>query len=230
MELDTQQALVAHLSQFVTEARWQRIRSVLDRRTRRIAVVLEGIHKPHNASAVLRSCDGFGVQDVHIIERDTEFDPNRDVSMGADRWLSLHCYDDLNTNNTATCLDELKHQGYTLIATTPHEPHTSIDRVPISDKIAVMFGSELRGLSPYALSHADVRVNIPMYGFSESFNISVSAALCLYELTKRLRHGDRPWQLSLAEKTQLQLHWLRQSIRASDRLEAEFLSQTPSEV
>lgn len=230
MELATQKALVAHLSQFVTEARWQRIQSVLDRRTRRLAVVLEGIHKPHNASAVLRSCDGFGVQDVHIIERETEFDPNREVSMGADRWLSLHRYDDLNTNNSAVCFDKLKEEGYTLLATTPHDPHTTIDRVPIPEKTAILFGSELRGLSTYALSHADVRVKIPMYGFSESFNISVSAALCLYELSKRLREGDRPWELSDADKTALQLQWLRQSIRASDRLESEFFSRTPSGV
>jgi tRNA (guanosine-2'-O-)-methyltransferase len=224
MDLETQQELIAYLSQYLTDARVDRLDDVLAKRTRQIAVVLEGIHKPHNASAVLRSCEGFGVQDVHIIERDTEFDPNQQVSLGADRWLSLHRYDDYGVNNTAICLDRLKEQGFTLLATTPHEPTIPIDEVPIDGKIAVLFGSELRGLSTYALSHADVRVKIPMYGFSESFNISVSAALCLYELSKRLRQGNQPWRLTEADYTALKLEWLRRSIRAYDQLEAEFVA------
>ncbi|NMG60227.1 TrmH family RNA methyltransferase [Geitlerinema sp. P-1104] len=230
MNLQTQKDLIAYLTQHMTEARAARMDEVLGKRTRQLAVVLEGIHKPHNASAVLRSCDGFGVQDVHIIERDTEFDPNQQVSLGADRWLSLHRYDDYGVNNTAICFDRLKDQGFTLLATTPHEPTVNIDEVPIEGKTAILFGSELRGLSTYALSHADVRVKIPMYGFSESFNISVSAALCLYELTKRLRQGNHSWRLTEAERIALKLEWLRRSLRAYDQLEAEFIAslETPS--
>ncbi|MGC9504649.1 TrmH family RNA methyltransferase [Baaleninema sp.] len=224
MEFSLKKDLVSHLSQFVTDARWQKMQNVLNQRTRQLTVVLEGIHKPHNASAVLRSCDGFGVQDVHIVERDTEFDPNRQVSMGADRWLTLHRYDDTNANNTATCLDRLKENGYTIVATTPHNPDTTIDRVPVTQKTAILFGSELRGLSDYACSRADIRAKIPMYGFSESFNISVSAALSLYELTKRLRGETENWQLSDGEKLDLQLAWLRQSIRASSQIEEDFLT------
>ncbi|WP_017663046.1 TrmH family RNA methyltransferase [Baaleninema simplex] len=224
MEFFIKKDLVSYLSQFVTDARWQKMQEVLNQRTRRLTVVLEGIHKPHNASAVLRSCDGFGIQDVHIVERDTEFDPNRQVSMGADRWLTLHRYDDVRTNNTAACLDRLKDNGYTLVATTPHDPDTTIDRVPVTEKTAILFGSELRGLSDYACRHADIRAKIPMYGFSESFNISVSAALSLYELTKRLRGETDNWQLGDRERVDLQLAWLRQSIRASSQLEEEFLT------
>ncbi|MEM1427250.1 MAG: RNA methyltransferase, partial [Cyanobacteria bacterium P01_H01_bin.130] len=121
---DQKADLIAHFQEFLTENRRDRFRTVLSKRTRQITVVLEDIYQPHNASAVLRSCDGFGVQDIHTIETRNDFSPNRNVSIGADRWLTLHRHNQANANNTTACLSKLKSQGYTLVATTPHTTAT----------------------------------------------------------------------------------------------------------
>lgn len=217
--------LVTYLREFATEDRWQTINDVLDNRTKYLTVVLEDIYQPHNASAVLRSCDCFGVQDVHIIENKNEFDPNKGVTIGADKWISLHTYNEPGKNNTKRCYQKLREDGYKIIATTPHEDDVNIDEVELDQKIALVFGAELTGLSDYALEHADGYAKIPMVGFSESFNISVGAALCLYDVTTRLRKSRDDWSLSSAEKLNFQLDWLKKSIRAADKLEARFFSE-----
>jgi tRNA (guanosine-2'-O-)-methyltransferase len=215
--------LVEYLREFVTEGRWQTITEVLEERTRYVTVVLEDIYQPHNASAVLRSCDGFGVQDVHIIENKNRFNPNKEVTIGADKWISLQSYNEPEQNNTERCYQQLRQQGYRIIATTPHEDDVSIDQIELDQKTALVFGAELTGLSDYALEHADGYAEIPMVGFSESFNISVGAALCLYELTTRLRKSNYDWELSNSEKLDLQCEWLERSLRAGTPLKEKFL-------
>lgn len=229
MDQQLKSELVQYLRQFVTEDRWQTINEVLDQRTRYLTVVLEDIYQPHNASAVLRSCDGFGIQDVHIIENRNEFDPNKGVTIGADKWISQHLYSKEGENNSERCYNRLKNEGYQIIATTPHEKDTTIDEVSLDKKTALVFGAELKGLSDYALDHADGYAKIPMVGFSESFNISVGAALCLYELSTRLRKSKENWELENHEKVDLQLEWLKKSVRASDRIVEKFLRKENEE-
>jgi tRNA (guanosine-2'-O-)-methyltransferase len=217
--------LIQYLRQFATEDRWQRINNVIDKRTRYLSVILEDIYQPHNASAVLRSCDCFGIQDLHIIENKNEFDPNKGVTIGADQWITLQSYNQPKKNNTAHCFRQLKKQGYQIIATTPHENDVTIDEVSLDQKTALIFGAELTGLSDYALEHADGFAKIPMEGFSESFNISVSAALCLYELSTRLRKSRDDWALEESEKLDLQFEWLKNSVRAPEKLIERYLEE-----
>lgn len=223
MDSDLKVELIDYLQEFVTPERWQKMNDVLDQRTRFLTVVLEDIYQPHNASAVLRSCECFGIQDVHIIENENKFDPNTGITIGADQWISLHQYREQEQNNTEKCYQRLKKKGYKLIATTPHEGDQTIDEIPIDQKTALIFGAEYTGLSDYALDHADGYAKIPMVGFSESFNISVGAAICLYELSSRLRKSGGQWVLSKAEKIDLQFEWLKNSIRASDKLIEKYL-------
>ncbi len=217
--------LVEYLKDFVTENRWQRIVEVLDKRTRHLTVALEDIYQPHNASAVLRSCDCFGVQDVHIIENRNEFDPNEGITIGADQWINIHSYNKTGANNTKRCYEHLREQGYRIIATTPHADDVTIDNIPVDKKTALVFGAELTGLSDYALEHADGYARIPMVGFSESFNISVGAALCMYEFTTKMRKSDVAWSLTDAEKLELQSKWLENSIRAGKTIKEKFIEQ-----
>jgi tRNA (guanosine-2'-O-)-methyltransferase len=210
----------------VTEEKIEIFRHVLNQRTRHITVVLEDIYQPHNASAVLRSCDGFGIQDVHIIENRNYFEVSKGVTIGSDKWLTIKRYNQLKINNSALCMNRLRDEGYRIIATTPHENDYDLPDLAITDKTAVFFGAEKEGLSQYILDEADDYVKIPMYGFSESFNISVSVALTLYDLTSRLRKSNLNWQLNEKEKFDLMLEWVKKSIRRSDLIEQKFNEQS----
>lgn len=223
MNITEKKELIAYLRDFITDDRWDTLNSVLEQRTRHLCVVLEDIYQPHNASAVLRSCDCFGVQDVHIIENEHRFRPSKGVTIGADQWLSLQKHADPEINNTRQCFKQLQDKGYRIIATTPHRDEVTIDQLPVEPQTALVFGAELTGLSEEAMELADGFVKIPIYGFSESYNISVSAALCLYEINKRLRSSGIGWGISEDEKIDLRLNWLKKSIRASEQLVARFL-------
>ena len=214
--------LINYLSQFVSETRRNKFDEVLKYRTRHITIVLEDLYQPHNASAVLRSCDIFGIQDIHIIENKNAYTVNKDIAMGSPKWLNLHKYRK-NENNSLTCINNLKEKGYRIIATSPNEDVCTIDELPIDKPLALFFGTELTGISETVMEHADELVKIPMYGFTESFNISVSAALCLRSLIERLHKDDFDWHLKDDEKEELLLKWLRNSIKKVELIETDFL-------
>ncbi len=220
------QQLVKYLSGFVTEARLNRFNSVIKHRTRHIKVVLENIYQSHNASAVLRSCDCFGVQDVHIIENDFKYEVNDEIALGSSKWLTLYHHNEEKTN-TLSCIKNLRDEGYRIIATTPHQYDCSIEELPVDSKLALFFGTELNGISQNIMDEADGFVKIPMFGFTESFNISVSAALSLYELTNRLRKSTVHWQLSDEEHAEIKLQWLKNSIKDAELLQKEFDKKLP---
>lgn len=209
---------IEYLKNFITEKRFERFISVLNQRTRYLTIVLEDVFQGHNASAVLRSCECFGIQDVHFIENRNEFKTNEEVSMGAAQWLSIYRYNEKNINNTERCFRVLKQKGYKIVATSPHISSKAIHLLEIDKPLAIVFGAEKEGLSKYALQNADDYTYIPMYGFTESFNISVSAALCMYEIISKLRKSDIQYQLSEQEKEMLLLQWLKTSIKDADKI------------
>jgi tRNA (guanosine-2'-O-)-methyltransferase len=169
--------LADYLSRFVTPDRLERFGEVLAERTRYITVAVEDIYQPHNASAVLRTCDAFGIQDVHIIENRNIYRLNPSVELGTAQWLTLHRHRGPE-NNTEAAINHLRSTGYRIVATSPHARQQELEALDLNaGPVAVLFGTEKEGLSETALSLADEYVAIPMYGFVESFNISVSAAL-----------------------------------------------------
>lgn len=204
--------LLEFLYAFITAERKQRFEEVLAYRTRHVTVVLEDIYQSHNASAVLRSCDLTGVQDVHIIENHNVYDINPDIVVGSTKWLNLHKYNELDFNTPAV-FDMLHARGYQIAATCPHRNDFTPDTLPIDRPVALVFGTEKTGLTGYAISHADMHVRIPMFGFTESFNISVSAALLMHALTNRLHaSSDINWKLTDEEKDELRLAWTRNTL------------------
>ncbi len=222
LPVSMEEEIIKYLAQFITKRRMELINKIVIRRTRYLTVVLEDIFQPHNASAVLRSCDCFGIQDVHIIENRNEYRINPDVTLGSDKWLTLYKYNQTD-NNTREALTRLKSEGYRIVATSPHENNAFIDSFDLhKGKAALLFGTELTGLSEEAISMADEFIAIPMVGFTESLNISVTAAIVLYELTKRLKKSDIAWQLTDAEINQLKIKWIKNTIRKSDNAEQSF--------
>lgn len=204
-------ALFEYLGQFVTDNKKTKFNEVLDRRTRNLTVVLEDIFKPHNASAVLRTAECLGLQDVHVVEQDNAFDYNPYVLRGSGKWLTLHQHNDESKQNVKSCFDSLKREGYTILATSPHAYAVDYKTVELPEKIAVVFGAEETGITPYVQEHADHLIKIPMKGFTESFNISVSAAIILeyYNENIRLKYDIG---LTEDEKFELHLDWFKKVV------------------
>ena len=189
----------------ITENKQDLIHELAALRTKHITVVLENIYQSHNASAVIRSCDCFGVQDVHVIADKKKYEVNREVAMGAGKWVTTHHYPN---QNTKACLEKLKLAGYKVIATSPHATQ-KLSELTIDCPIAMVFGTEKDGLSNDALEMADEVVSIPMYGFTESFNISVSAALTLNTLREKLMTSNIDWKLTEDDLVELKIDWCK---------------------
>jgi len=222
--MDIKEKITEYLSTFVTPSRLELFEKILGLRTNYITVILEDIYQSQNASAVLRTCDCFGIQNVHIIENRNSFNVNREVALGASKWLSINKYNS-KKDNTLAAIKVLKKEGYRIIATTPHKNDQLLSDFDITKgKAALVFGSELPGVSKTVLKEADEYLKIPMYGFTESFNISVSASIILYYLTEKLREEPAEfWKLSNIEKNEIKLQWLRNTIKKSDLLEQNFI-------
>lgn len=217
------QALIEYLSGFVTPNKLEKMDQALEHRTNRVTAVLEDIFQHNNISASIRSAEGFGIQNIHVIEERNAYDININISKGATNWVTLHRYNKHNGNNSEACFKTLRERGYWIVATSPHETAYQLHELPLDKKIAFVFGTEDTGISDYAREQADATVAIPMFGFTESFNISVSVSLCLYDVMTRLRQSDIPWQLTQEEKETIKLEWLRSSVRGADHLEKQFL-------
>jgi tRNA (guanosine-2'-O-)-methyltransferase len=217
MPTGDQLGLLAHLTRFVSPRRRRRIEAVLAERTRLLTVVLEDVYQPHNASAVLRSCECFGVQDVHAVESTNPYEINDDIALGAAKWLTIRRHQDLGS-----CLSVLRAQAFRLVATTPHRADCTLDQLRVVGPTAFLLGTEEAGLSPEALAAADVRVRLPIFGFTESFNVSVCAALVLHDAVCKLRASGAAWKLPPTAAQALRLTWYRRSIRSVELIEERF--------
>ena len=214
--------LIQFLSDFVTPERLSLFERILSFRTNYITVVLEDIYQTQNASAVLRSADCFGIQNIHVIENRNAFQVNPDVVRGASNWVTINRHNQ-NAVNTLETIRELKHEGYRIIATSPHEHDVNLESFDLEKgKAAFIFGTERPGLTEIAKNEADEFMKIPMVGFTESLNVSVSAAVTMHHLMFRLRNSTIDWHLSDTEKQKLLLNWLRTSIKRVDLLEEKF--------
>ncbi len=217
--------LIEYLEQFVSEKRRNLFHSVLNERTRHFTVAIEDIYQPHNASAVVRSCDIFGVQDVHIIENKYKFYASNQVAKGAQKWIDFTYYKKAATNNTLGCIHNLRSKGYKIIATTPHNESCLLQDFDISQKSAFFFGVEKEGLSKDVMENADGYLKIPMVGFTESLNISVAAAIILQDLNTKLKNSNVDWQLTALEKKEKYLDWLEKSIKSIKKIKKHYYAE-----
>lgn len=203
--------LKEYLYQFLTEERIAQFEKVLENRTNHFTVGLENIFQPHNANAVIRSCDCFGIQNCHVVESINKFSASKGVSKGAIKWVGVQKY-----NSTKNALAYLKNEGYQIVATTPHKNDGTLEHFDISKKSVFFFGAEKKGLSKEIMDNAAIFLKIPMVGHTESLNISVSAAIILQHLTQKLRASNTAWQLSETEKEIARLEWAKKSTKNLD--------------
>ncbi|KKR96227.1 MAG: rRNA methylase [candidate division TM6 bacterium GW2011_GWE2_41_16] len=228
--IDFMAQIIKQLTPLVSEHKQKRVEEILDQRTDHVAIILENVFQPHNINAVLRSAECFGVSQVHIIEHGSykKFQNHVGISRGATDWIELAKHESVEE-----CIKALKEQGYRIIATSPHmqdcvKPQHELKNLPINQPVALLFGTEVSGISDQAIELADGFTTIPMYGFTESFNISVSAAIALYDLCTRLRASDINWHLTDTRKTVLRYQWYKSIVRGADELERLWQAQENS--
>lgn len=223
-ETEYDEGLLDYLGQFITEHKKSVMERVLAERTRFITVVLEDIFKPHNASAVLRTCDCFGVQDIHVIEKINSYKVNPYVTRGASQWVDLQKYYQEEGSSVKACFQNLRQKGYKIYGTSPAPQSISIYDLEPKEKLALVFGNEHEGISEEVKSNCDGLVHIPMLGFTESFNISVAASIMLFDLIQKAGKYQHPdFHLSNEEKQELRLRWYRSVVKNSDLHEKVYL-------
>lgn len=212
--------LLTYLEGFLTEGRRQRFLEILQQRTKFLTVAMEDVYQLHNTSAVLRSCDAFGIQEVHVVEERFEKRLDKNIAMGAEQWVDVHRY-----RTTSDCITHLRKMGYQIIATTPHNDSHMLSQFELESRTVLFFGTEKEGLSEEVIQKADGYLKIPMVGFSESLNISVSAAIILQKLTDALRASELDWQLSDIEILEKRLDWTKKSIKNVEGIIGRYLGK-----
>jgi tRNA (guanosine-2'-O-)-methyltransferase len=213
--------LLAYLQTFLTPQRRLRFADVLAQRTRWLTVVLEDLYDPHNMGAIARSCDAFGIQDLHVIEVQHRYQPEPEIALGSQQWITVHRYADARDPRRA-CLDALRERGYRIAVAALRDGSIPPEEVDLSQPTAVVFGTERDGATPEMLAVADLTISVSMFGFVQSLNVSVAAALCLYPLTLRLRQSTMEWGLSQEEREELTLDWTRLSVSNVEQIERRY--------
>lgn len=218
-------ALNRYFAEMLSESRRQKIEEVLSFRTKYLTIVLEDIFQPFNASATLRTAECLGLSDVYAVENRNSYRPNAGVAKGAQKWLRIHRYQSMREDNTRFCLNHLKESGYRIVATSPRNVETlhTLENLPLDRPTAVLFGAEEIGLSEIALSQADLHLRLPMFGFTESYNLSVTVAIVLSHLIPRVRREVEGWALTEEEAVHLRNFLYKKTINNGPVIEAEFL-------
>ncbi|WP_417290103.1 TrmH family RNA methyltransferase [Corallibacter sp.] len=209
--------LLEHLETYLTDNRRTRFNKVLSQRTKHFTVATEDVYQLHNTSAVIRSCDVFGIQEVNIVEEQNTKKIDREIAMGAQKWVDLNRY-----HSVKDCIHDLKQKGYQIVATTPHTNDCVLHEFDVTKKSCFFFGRETEGLSQEVLDAADCYLKIPMSGFTESLNISVSAAIILQHVTTKLKQTTIDWQLTEEERLAKQLDWIKNTIKSYDEIVDRF--------
>ena len=210
-------ALLDYLEGFLTDSRKEKFLKILESRTNHFTIAMEDVFQLHNTSAVMRSCEVFGIQELNVVEQKFGKRIDTEIAMGAQKWVDVNRFSTIQN-----CIDAMKEKGYQIIATTPHNDSCMLQEFDITKRSAIFFGTERDGLSQEVIDQADGYLKIPMVGFTESLNISVSAAIIIQDITNRLRQSEIDWKLTPDEILQKRLTWTRNSIKDIKRIEERF--------
>ena len=208
---------LGYLEGFLTENRKERFEHVLEKRTNHFTIAMEDVFQLHNTSAVMRSCEVFGIQELNVIEEKFGKRIDTEIAMGAQKWVDVNRF-----NSVQSCIDAMKEKGYQIIATTPHNDSCMIHEFDITKRSAIFFGTERDGLSPEVIEQADGFIKIPMVGFTESLNISVSAAIIIQDITNRLRQSNINWHLTEDKILEKKVLWAKNTIKDIKRIEERY--------
>lgn len=212
-----------YLEGFLTDSRKEKFLKILENRTNHFTIAMEDVYQLHNTSAVMRSCEVFGIQELNVVEQKFGKRIDTEIAMGAQKWVDINRF-----NTMQNCIDSVKEKGYQIIATTPHNDSCLLHEFDITKRSAIFFGTEKQGLSQEVIDQADGFLKIPMVGFTESLNISVSAAIIIQDITSRLRQSTIDWKLNDVEILAKRLLWAKNSIKDIKRIEERYYAEVIS--
>lgn len=223
MNLESAEAayIYGRFEEILTPNKVRLFHEVASKRTRHLCVVLEDIFQEHNASAIIRTCDCLGVQDLYTIEERNRYVLQKKIALGAGRWIDLTRFSK-TTSARMDCINHLKSLGYQIVVTSPHAEAYTPETIPIEKPLALFFGTEREGLHDETITQADYSLKIPMVGFTESLNLSVSTAMILHSLRARLTKSELRWKITAEEQTRLKIEWSKKILNGGSALEMSF--------
>ncbi len=207
-----------YLKQFLTDERLSKIEHFSQESSDFVLPVMEDVYQFRNAAAIVRSVEACGFHHVVALEEENVFNPNLKVTKGAETWVKVE-----KMPNNLDSLKEIKNRGYKILAVSPENNATMLPDYEVKEPIALVFGTELEGVSDEILDFADETLAIPMYGFTKSFNVSVAAAICMYELKQKLMKSNLNYKLSNEKLLELKIRWAKNSIKSSEQILERFL-------
>lgn len=216
--MKTNQEIYDYLQQFLTDERLSKIEHFSKESSDFVLPVIEDVYQFRNAAAIVRSVEACGFHHVVALEEENVFNPNLKVTKGAETWVQVE-----KMPNNLDSLKEIKSRGYRILAVSPEKNATMLPDYEVKEPIALVFGTELEGVSDEILDFADETLAIPMFGFTKSFNVSVAAAICMYELKQKLIKSGIEYQLSEEKLLELKIRWAKNSIKSSEQILERFL-------
>ena len=214
LSLDEVRERNEYLSSFLLESRIDTLNRALDMRTEYLTVMTENMFHAQNASAIVRHCEAFGVQNIHTVEDLCPFLPTLNIALGTDKWIDVKRH-----TTTADAIKDLRKEGYRIIATTPHHKSCTPETFDVKKgKFVLVFGTEKTGVSEEIMAEADEFLQIPMCGMVDSLNVSASAAILIYMLSQRMRLECDNWHLSDEKRARTLYDWYRYAVRDSEAL------------
>ena len=214
------EALYPYLCSFILPERVSKMDIMAAKSSSYVLPVLEDVYQYRNAAAVVRSAEGCGFHRVVAMESKNRFEPNLEVTKGAETWVRVD-----RMAHTLQSLEKLRTDGYRLVAVSPERDATPLPAYLPKQRTALIFGTEWQGVTEDFLHYCDETVSIPMYGFTQSFNVSVAAALCLYDLKQKLLQHKIEHYLTAEEQVQLKIQWAVRSLKSGPALLAKYLEE-----
>lgn len=216
LSFEDKTALWEVISEYITPERQAIYDRILQYRTRHFTIAVEDIFQEHNAGALTRTAECYGVQDLHVMKNHNEFKIAKGMAKGASQWIDAYKFD--GENSVVKCMDFLRNKGYQIVATTPDSSKQHLKDFDISNKSAFFFGTEKNGLDNRVFEQADQHLHVPIYGVTESFNVSITASVILHELTSKLHQANFDWQLTPEEQVTKRLEWAYGTLNRSEIL------------
>ncbi|MCY0977969.1 RNA methyltransferase [Chryseobacterium wangxinyae] len=207
-----------YLKQFLTEERLKKIEHFAPESSDFVLPVLEDVYQFRNAAAIVRSVEACGFHKVVALQEENNFEPNLKVTKGADTWVEVE-----KLPRNMESFQKIKDKGYKIVVVSLENDAKMLPDYEITEPIALVFGTEMEGVSQEILDFADETLAIPMYGFTRSFNVSVAASLCMYELKQKLMKSGIDYKLNDEKLLRMKIRWTVNSIRSGEQIYNKYL-------